>query len=295
MRRPAFTIAALAAGTALTLGGSAGARSQATQIRVSATLTAAQEVPPPSGDVSGARGTFTATVTKSSSGAVIAWKLTFRGLTGPAAAAHVHIAPPGTAGPVAVALCGPCTSGATGTGNAGADVLAALNAGRTYVNIHTGTNPAGEIRGRIGAVASVRTALVPGQERPRPKGNVRAARGLFTGTVTKTGSTAVLRWRLTFRRLTGKAQAAHIHIAPRGKAGPVAVTLCRPCKSGVRKQTKLGAKVLKALEAGRAYVNVHTARNKAGEIRGQLPKVALTIDAAAAPPPGGDCDYPPCP
>jgi CHRD domain-containing protein len=33
-----------------------------------------------------------------------------------------------------------------------------------------------------------------------------------------------------------------------------------------------------ALAAGRAYVNVHTARNEAGEIRGQIRAVPLTID-----------------
>jgi hypothetical protein len=32
-----------------------------------------------------------------------------------------------------------------------------------------------------------------------------------------------------------------------------------------------------ALEGGRAYVNVHTARNPAGEIRGQIAPVPLTI------------------
>jgi hypothetical protein len=35
--------------------------------------------------------------------------------------------------------------------------------------------------------------------------------------------------------------------------------------------------VLKALEAGRGYVNVHTKKNPAGEIRGQLGAAALTI------------------
>jgi len=35
--------------------------------------------------------------------------------------------------------------------------------------------------------------------------------------------------------------------------------------------------VLTALEAGRAYVNVHTAKNPAGEIRGQIRAVPLTI------------------
>jgi hypothetical protein len=39
----------------------------------------------------------------------------------------------------------------------------------------------------------------------------------------------------------------------------------------------VSAAVLAALESGRAYVNVHTPRNPGGEIRGQIPAMALTI------------------
>ncbi|MGZ8795022.1 MAG: CHRD domain-containing protein, partial [Gaiellaceae bacterium] len=103
------------------------------------------------------------------------------------------------------------------------------------------------------------------------------ARGAFTVTITKKGSSAVLAWRLTFSRLTGKAVAAHIHSGARGKAGPVIVSLCAPCKSGARGSATVDASVLNALEAGRGYVNVHTTKNPAGEIRGQLGAAALTV------------------
>ena len=87
----------------------------------------------------------------------------------------------------------------------------------------------------------------------------------------------MIAWRLTFSRLTGKAIAAHIHSGRRGVPGPVIVPLCAPCKSGVRGRATVSAAVLNALESGRAYVNVHTRKNGAGEIRGQLPAVPLTI------------------
>jgi len=38
---------------------------------------------------------------------------------------------------------------------------------------------------------------------------------------------------------------------------------------------RLTARVLAALEAGHAYVDVHTVRNRAGEIRGQIPACRL--------------------
>ena len=45
----------------------------------------------------------------------------------------------------------------------------------------------------------------------------------------------------------------------------------------MRKTVTLQPSVVAALEAGRAYVNVHTARNPAGEVRGQIAAVPLTI------------------
>jgi hypothetical protein len=261
----------------LAVTGSAGARSEATRIQIVATMVAADEVPAPKGAVGSAGGTFTATLTKSGTGGVLNWQLSFGSLTGDAVAAHIHIAARGVAGPVVVPLCAPCASGVTGTANINATVLEAIQNDRAYANVHTKTNPAGEIRGQVSPAVSLKTSLRAAQERPKPKGNVRRAKGAFTVTVTKQGSSAVLVWRLTFSRLTGKAVAAHIHSGARGKAGPVIVPLCAPCKSGASGRATVGASVLNALEAGRGYVNVHTKKNPAGEIRGQLGAAALTI------------------
>jgi CHRD domain len=257
--------------------GSASARSQATKVEIGAAMTASEEVPAPKGDVGSASGSFTGTLTKSDTGAVLSWQLSFSNLTGPGLAAHIHIADRGKPGPVVVPLCTPCTSGATGTATIPAAVLDAIQNDRAYVNVHTKTNPAGEIRGQVSVLATVKTAMRAAQERPKPKGKVRRARGTFTATVTKSGSSGVIAWRLTFRRLTGKAVAAHIHTGRRGVAGPVIVSLCAPCKSGASGKATVDASVLSALESGRAYVNVHTRKNPAGEIRGQLPAVPLAI------------------
>jgi CHRD domain len=107
--------------------------------------------------------------------------------------------------------------------------------------------------------------LVARSETPRPKGASRAS-GLFTARL----SGSSLSWRLTFSRLTGKALAAHVHLGRPGVAGPVVVPLCGPCASGVHGTKKVTAKVRSALLSGGAYVNVHTAKNPAGEVRGQV-------------------------
>jgi hypothetical protein len=262
---------------ALVVAGSVSARSQATTIRIAAAMNSADERPAPTGDVANARGAFSATVTKTDAGATLNWTLTFSNMSGPATAAHIHLAERGTPGPVVVPLCAPCTSGATGTANINATVLAAIQGDRAYVNVHTRQNPAGEIRDQVSPVAATGATLTAAKERPKPKGNVKRARGAFTATVKKEGTEGVITWRLTFSRLTGRGIAAHIHRGAPGRAGPVIVPLCAPCRSGARGQVTVGAAVLNALETGRAYVNVHTRKNQAGEIRGQLRAVPLTV------------------
>ena len=81
-----------------------------------------------------------------------------------------------------------------------------------------------------------------------------------------------LTWSLVFRKLTGRASAAHIHLGRPGKAGPVAVPLCGPCRSGAKGRATLTAAQVKAVLGGGTYVNVHTAKNPNGEIRGPLRK-----------------------
>ena len=261
---------------ALAAVGGAAARSQADTLRIEANMAATNETPAPKGDVSNAHGTFTATLTKNGTGGELSWRLEFSNLSGNAIAAHIHVGAAGVAGPVRVPLCAPCTSGVTGTANVTAEVMDAIQTGRAYVNVHTPTNPAGEIRDQVGVVGSIKTSLRAAQERPKPKGDVKKAKGTFTATVTRTGTTGVIAWRLTFSKLTGRATAAHIHSGARGKAGAVIVPLCAPCRSGAHGSATVSASVLDSLESGRTYVNVHTKKNPAGEIRGQIAAVPLT-------------------
>jgi hypothetical protein len=267
---------ALALAFALAAVGGAAARSQANTLRIEADMVAANETPTPKGDVGNAHGTFAATLTKSGTGGQLSWRLEFTGLTGNAIAAHIHVGAAGVAGPVRVPLCAPCTSGVSGTATITAEVLDAIMTGRAYVNVHTPTNPAGEIRDQVAAVASIKTTLRASQERPKPKGKLAKAKGTFTATVSRTGTSGTITWRLTFSKLSGRAIAAHIHSGARGKAGPVIVPLCAPCRSGARGKATVDASVLDALESGKTYVNVHTRKNPAGEIRGQIGPVSLT-------------------
>jgi len=68
------------------------------------------------------------------------------------------------------------------------------------------------------------------------------------------------------------ATMAHIHNGKAGSNGPVIVTLTKNGDNGwmVPAGTKLSETEFKAFMADELYVNVHSAENKGGEIRGQL-------------------------
>jgi CHRD domain len=138
---------------------------------------------------------------------------------------------------------------------------------------------------------SYRTALSAGAEVPKPNAPAGAA-GLFTATVTEgAGEKRTIRWTLTFRKLSGKAIAAHIHRGKAGVAGGVLFALCGPCTSGQSRTATVAKSVADALEHGSVYVNVHTKKNAAGEIRGQIKLVRKST--STAPPPQPQPEPPP--
>lgn len=96
-----------------------------------------------------------------------------------------------------------------------------------------------------------------------------------------TGSAAVnadpttkqVSWRVVYSGLSGPVVAAHIHCgAPAGANAGVAVPLGAGAalQSPITGTGKMTDPQFADLQAGRCYVNIHTAANKGGEIRGQL-------------------------
>jgi len=125
-------------------------------------------------------------------------------------------------------------------------------------------------------------------EVPKPTGVRAGAVGRFTGKAFELENDRVrVRWRLTFSKLTGRAVAAHVHSGRVGRAGGVLAPLCAPCRSAQRGTTTITHAQLSTLRRGRAYVNVHTKRNAAGEIRGQI-RASEAPDSSEPPPPAPD-------
>ena len=82
-----------------------------------------------------------------------------------------------------------------------------------------------------------------------------------------------LSWTVTYSGLSGPATAAHFHgPAETGKNAGVAVPIPNQANSPVTGSATLTDAQAADLQAGRYYVNIHTAANPGGEIRGQVTK-----------------------
>jgi hypothetical protein len=78
-------------------------------------------------------------------------------------------------------------------------------------------------------------------------------------------------YTVTFSNLTGPATAAHFHgPAAAGANAGVVLPLGNTPTSPIHGNKALTDEQIKDLEAGKWYVNVHTAANPGGEIRGQV-------------------------
>ncbi len=99
-----------------------------------------------------------------------------------------------------------------------------------------------------------------------------SAVGVATFTANNSGDTLCV--TMTVNGLSGPITGAHIHEGKAGVAGPVITDLV-PYLSGNSLQATLAGTTLSSLSmskllAGDYYINVHTAANPAGEIRGQI-------------------------
>ena len=97
--------------------------------------------------------------------------------------------------------------------------------------------------------------------------------GKGTADIDYDAATKKMSWKLTYSGLSGNATAAHFHgPAEPGKNAGVAVAIPGAALSPVEGSATLTDAQAADLLAGKLYVNIHTAANPGGEIRGQVTK-----------------------
>ncbi len=203
-----------------------------------------------------------------------------------AGGAHIHIAPAGTNGPVALPLVSTLSADSLGgafladnnTFTLTAEQRTALLARGCYVNIHTLTRPGGEIRGQLLPDAMMYfAAILSGSSESAPVNT--AGKGLVM--IEINGSTAI--GSGSFSGLASDfaaniAGGAHIHIGPAGTNGgiqiPVTATVDPSLRAGVflpaNNAFSITAGILDSLRQRLFYGNIHTVNNPGGELRGQI-------------------------
>ncbi len=106
--------------------------------------------------------------------------------------------------------------------------------------------------------------------------------GTGSATVTISDDESTVTWEVTYSGLTADPAAGHIHIDPADGTGPVMLPVATVTPTGSSGSFAAAdyatgdglpadwAGVLDAIRDGNAYVNIHTAANPGGEIRGQI-------------------------
>jgi hypothetical protein len=140
----------------------------------------------------------------------------------------------------------------------------------------------------IAAPETFQATLASSNEVPAPTLDAGASP---SGNASFTVQGTTVAYKLNASGLSGPPIAAHIHLGAPGAAGPVIVPLAVAAgpsagtaagegtfdASGVKGKKPDGSAmtlddVLAAMRSGGTYVNVHTANNKPGEVRGQIEK-----------------------
>jgi hypothetical protein len=221
----------------------------------------------------------------------------FSGLTN-LTAAHIHVGDIGEDGPIIFPLAsGSFTSPLVVTLTESAftpqplagittfaQAITAIQQGATYVNLHTGTFPDGEIRGQVGPV-TLEASLDGLQEVPPVLTAATGGMAVFLN-----NDQSEMTFTLTFTGLSDLT-AAHIHVAPVGVDGPIIFpmadgTFSSPLNGTLTTATltpqpaggvSTFADAVDAMISGVTYANVHTTTNPDGEIRGQLLGAPVTV------------------
>lgn len=194
------------------------------------------------------------------------YDISFAGLLGPESNAHIHKGAPGVSGDVVEPL--PLGNPKQGALDIDAQTATDLLSGLLYVNIHSLIVVAGEIRGQILPFGGgCYSATLSGSNETPANASTATGGGTFFLSPTTLTTTLKLAHVITYST-TLTPTMAHLHKAPPGVAGPIAVPLpvSRPISGTLTLTQAQAADLIQGLY----YVNIHSATFTQGEIRGQI-------------------------
>lgn len=246
------------------------------RVEFDAFLNTAQEVPAPTGS----SATGTAYFSLNSTYTALTYEVQVDGLTGAIGGAHLHAGVAGVAGPVLVDLSGGVNGNRISGTITGADLTDELIDGLlesgVYINIHTMSNMNGEIRGQLNRVAreGYTVRMDGAQEVPAV---TTAANGGGIITISRERNNAHI--MLVAKDLSGALGGAHLHKGAVGQAGPVLLDLSSFFAGNAaftaaytyltsEDASPFGPAQELLFRQDSVYVNLHTAANMNGEIRG---------------------------
>jgi CHRD domain-containing protein len=207
--------------------------------------------------------------------------ITFTGLTGNPNAAHIHTGARGVNGPPNVVTLTIAGDNATATIPPDTKLTptqyADLLAGNLYFNVHTGSNPNGEIRGQIDGTTGVTAGLASLNSAQETNGSTSTATG--QGTIVFDSTTGdVLIAYVTHN--VANTTVAHIHTGAPGVPGPAdVISLTQGTNIYTAPVPTSVSTHLTDINAGNTYFNVHSTNVlcpppggscSGGEIRGQI-------------------------
>lgn len=235
----------------------------------SATLDAAQEVPP---TASTARGWGIVRLDSASNAVRVVVR---RDPINDIVAAHLHLGAPGVNGAILVNLS---NTGAewSGTGTLSASDAAALRNGETYLSVHSNRYPGGDIRGQVVVPNTTRfVANLDGSQQVPP--NASTGRGVAIAFLHEPENRLVYSLQLS---ALSNVTSAHLVFGGPGVRGATIhdLTGSAPLYCGVSE--RLTSAEVAALKGDDLHLNVVTSAFTAGEIRGQLERNLGDLQAA---------------
>ena len=198
------------------------------------------------------------------------------GLTGSITGVHLHLGGEGVIGPVAVDLTefvdGKLIQGTVDSSDF-LSITDSLISGLVYINVHTGIFPNGEIRGQLHMDKGIafHSFLTGDQEVPPVSTNAVGLAHISFNPIMD-----VLSYQIITVGLNDSLTGAHLHLGEPGISGPVIVDLSESdtlnsfLLTGEIDQVMIPDSLMKYLLTSNIYINLHTAPNPDGVIRGHM-------------------------